>query len=370
MKIDAAFFRTAWLDRLDEALDFIAANAAISDASNVGLSEEMARLAEAGVLAACLPTAQGGIGLGIGDGNRTTRLAFEVLRQLGRANLAVARLVEGHLNAVKLVALYATPDLQRKVFAQVAHGALLGVWGADAEEKLTFIRDGQTLRLSGVKQFASGLGLVSQAVVTLGEGEEQFLALVDVSDRARQDADAWIAAGMRATVSGRFDFTGMAIESRRLIGSAGDYRREPHFEGGVWRYCAAHVGGAEALIEIWRATLAAQGALEQPLQLARLGRAIALAQAAAATVEKAAIAVEAAIDVERAVATVLLARQFVEEACVEIMALAEKSLGTQAHARGSHIERLRRDLSLFLRQAALDAKLLQAATMLREEPLW
>ncbi len=374
MKIDAAFFRAAWLERLDEALAFVAGNADRADRSNTGLTAEIARLREAGLLAACLPPAHGGIGLGMGDSNRTTRLAVDVLRRLGRANLSVARLIEGHLNAVKLIVLYAEPALAHGIFAEVAEGALLGVWAADSEPRLVAEGSGDVLALAGAKRFASGLGLVSYALVALDEGGEQRLAVVEVDDAGRQDAPAWNAAGMRATLSGRFDFTGMAIHRRHLVGGPGDYRREPHFEGGVWRYCAAHVGGAQALIETWRALAEGRGALDEPLQLARLGRAVALADAAAATVEKCAIEVEAAAGdadaIERAVARALLARQFVEEACVEIMALAERSLGTQAHDRHSTVERQRRDLSLFLRQAALDAKLLKAAGDLRRGPLW
>ena len=150
---------------------------------------------------------------------------------------------------------------------------------------------------------------------------------------------------------------------------AGDYQREPHFEGGVWRYCAAHLGGAEALVDLWRDALSSRGRLDDPLQLTRLGRAAALCRAMAACIRAAAQQVETCDPgsesaVEIAVADVLLARQFTEEACVEVLALAEKSLGTMAHGIGSPIERVRRDLSLFIRQAAPDAKLIRAARIM------
>ena len=257
------------------------------------------------------------------------------------------------------------------------NGALLGVWGADGRRPLRFSRHGDRLRLDGEKAFASGLGLVRFAVVTLREqggpdGAEAGparLAAVDVSDRARQDPAAWTASGMRATASGRFDFTGLEIEGDQCLGLPGDYEREPHFEGGIWRYCAIHLGGADSLVELWRAALAARGRLADPLQLTRYARAMALCRAMASLLRDTALSVEAAAGgdparIDAAVADALLARQFTEESCVEILALAEKSLGTAAHVAGSPIERVRRDLSMFIRQAAPDAKLLKAGHLL------
>jgi len=249
----------------------------------------------------------------------------------------------------------------------------MGVWGADGPRPLAYERNGVGLVLNGEKLFASGLGQVGYAVVTLreagsGEGPAE-LAVIDVSDPVRQDAELWTASGMRATASGRFRFDGLRIEADHRLGQAGDYQREPHFEGGVWRYCAAHLGGAEALVDLWRDALSSRGRLDDPLQLTRLGRAAALCRAMAACIRAAAQQVETCDPgsesaVEIAVADVLLARQFTEEACVEVLALAEKSLGTMAHGIGSPIERVRRDLSLFIRQAAPDAKLIRAARIM------
>ena len=86
------------------------------------------------------------------------------------------------------------------------------------------------------------------------------------------------------------------------------------------------------------------------------------AVAARAVVEAAAIAVEQATEtspdhVERAVAHALMTREAVEGACTRILALCERSLGMIAHDMQGPIDRMRRDLSLFLRQAGPDAKL-------------
>lgn len=373
---------------LDAALAAIAARAADADAGTAGLGPDIDRLAAAGVLRGPLPVDQGGRALGLGQTAAGTVEAMEVLRRIGRASLPVARLIEGHMNAVKLVALYGDTPIIGRVSAAVRDGCLMGVWAADDATPLTGTvgmtgtvgADGR-ITLTGGKRFASGLGLVGLAVVSLrpaagptpgpalSDAAAPRLAVVDVTDPARHDPGAWTAAGMRATVSGRIDLGGVTLGADDLLGAPGAYSREPHFEGGIWRYCAAHIGGAEALINVWHDRLATAGRLNDPLQLTRFARAVALCRASLATVREAAIAAEAAAGgpaavVDHAVAGCLLARQTVEEMCVAVLALAETSLGMQAHDRGSDIERLRRDLSLFIRQAAPDAKLLAAGRIL------
>ena len=60
----------------------------------------------------------------------------------------------------------------------------------------------------------------------------------------------------------------------------------------------------------------------------------------------------------------LLARQAVETACQQGIALAERAVGTLAFASGTDIDRIRRDLAFFLRQADLDGKMQRAASAL------
>ncbi|MFB7882103.1 hypothetical protein [Brevundimonas diminuta] len=356
---------------LADLMTMIAARAAEAEIDPGGLGPEITAMARAGLLSACLPRPTGGSGLAQ-DADQAEAL-FDALRRLGRANLSAARLFEGHVNAIRLVGLYGGAAIQTQVYDAVRSGALLGVWGADGARPLTYVRAGGRWILHGEKLFASGLGQVRYAVATVrekgaGPGPAE-LVLVDVSDPARQEPEQWTASGMRATASGRFRFDGLEVGAEHRLGSPGDYQREPHFEGGVWRYCAAHLGGAEALVDLWRGALSSRGRLDEPLQLTRLGRAAALCRAMSACIHAAAVRVETCDPddqhaVPLAVADVLLARQFTEEACVEVLVLAEKSLGTMAHGIGSPIERVRRDLSLFIRQAAPDAKLIRAVQSL------
>ena len=61
-----------------------------------------------GLLVAALPEAAGGEG--VGTSPHTARDTATLLRRLGRADLSAARLFEGHVNAVKLIALHGGDD--------------------------------------------------------------------------------------------------------------------------------------------------------------------------------------------------------------------------------------------------------------------
>ncbi|MGI3777556.1 MAG: hypothetical protein ACRYGC_09705, partial [Janthinobacterium lividum] len=60
-------------------------------------------------------------------------------------------------------------------------------------------------------------------------------------------------------------------------------------------------------------------------------------------------------------ARVNLGRTAVEAACMEAMALVQRSLGLAAFLRGATVERMGRDLATYLRQPAPDEALHEAA---------
>jgi len=334
----------------------IAARAAGADSREGDLRPDIDLLAELGWLHACVPAAAGGQGWGTdADGGEP---ALDALRVLGRANLSVARLFEGHMNAVKLVALYGDADQRGAVAANVKNGALLGVWGADDfASPCTAQFEAEQIRLDGAKRFASGLGLVDQAIVTVeGQGGGPCMLLVPADEANRADAEGWTMSGMRATRSGRYEFGGLTLPSDALIGNEGDYLREPHFEGGIWRYCAAHLGGAEALYKEMLSCLAARNRTDDPDQRRRMVACATALETCRLWLMRCAREIEASDAGANKAALALLAREVTEATCRDTIEIVDKSLGMAAHKEGEPVERIKRDLSLFLCQAAPDAK--------------
>tara|TARA_R110002020_G_scaffold26514_33_gene86060 strand:- start:3017 stop:4105 length:1089 start_codon:yes stop_codon:yes gene_type:complete len=335
----------------EDALRRIAEAAAEADAGRRTLDDDMAMLSASGILRRlCSGT--------------DPRPHVTLLRRIGRANLSVGRLAEGHMNALRLLTLYGTPEQRHRYGAIAAAGGIFGVWGADDNAPVRIAGEtGGRLRLSGGKRFASGLGTVTRAVITAATPDGTRLALAPVHDDARTDASAWNTTGMRATASGRYDFDGAEAEA---LGAAGDYEREPYFEGGVWRYAALHVGGLEALAEEVRLAVATHGDAATEAQLHRVARIASLAHGARLMVEDAAARVEATGAGDEEVALSLAAREALETACLDGISIADRALGTRSFTKGNRAERVRRDLEFFLRQANLDGKLRQVGQTLCE----
>lgn len=270
-------------------------------------------------------------------------LLCRMLVAVAEANLPVARIVEGHVNARHLLSM-----LDRQA---VTGDAVFGVWGADGALPLGL----NAGLLSGGKRYASGLGTVTDAIVTVGAGDEIRLARVDVTDAARHHAEAWQMQGMRATVSGEVDLTGLSPE---WIGAPGAYFREPSFLGGVWRIAALQLGGTFGLIGAARDALSEVGRLDAEAQVARLAPLIGRALAAFGLVERAATVasgVAGSNDPDRAVALSVRARLLTEDLAQDAVAAVERAIGLAHFATGSETGRIARDLSTYCRQAARDA---------------
>ena len=355
---------------LHDVEEAIAARASECDSGIATLAEDLDLLHTAGLATAPLRMSHGGRGWA--HGAKSTQDLLSALRMLGRANLSVARIYEGHVNAIKLIALYGRPAQVKRVANAVRAGSWLGVWGADGDSPVRMDGSGDAVRLRGSKRFASGLGLIDHAVVVVNSEGGPQLVLTRCNEAERSDASMWRVGGMRATASGTYDFDGVRAEP---VGHPSDYTREPWFEGGVWRYCAAHLGGAEALRDAMTTLLVRLGRADDPYQRVRVAEAAMACETARLWIEAAANRVEgagcgcprdASARDEDAAAYALLAREVTERACVTVMQTVDRALGTMGHGEGTVVERVRRDLGLFLRQANPDGKLARAAAALVE----
>ncbi len=333
------------------------------DADEAFPAEDMADLRRLGALAAPLPRARGGLGAGTEPDGAAPLL--DMLRLIGRGHLAVARLFEAHVNAVRLVARYGTPDQLGAVARDVQDGCLFALWVTDPPGGGLALRGGV---LRGNKSPCSGAGHAARAVVTAEVDGATRMAVVALDNEDRATQLRGVLHGMRASATGAMRLDGLSITF--LLGGPGDYLREPDLSVGAWRTTAATLGGVEALLETAREALVRRGHADAPLQQERFGLAwIAAETARLWTVRAAELAENGTAPVAEQVAYVNLARIAAETASLDAIRHVQRSLGLAAFLRPSPAERIARDLATYLRQPAPDAVLTEAAAHMLSRPV-
>jgi alkylation response protein AidB-like acyl-CoA dehydrogenase len=346
------------LARASEFADRCALSAEKPDVGVRNLSLEFSWLREAGFLGVTLPRELGGNAWGIEPG--TWRHLLRLLKIIGRGNLSVGRIYEGHVNALQLVLQWGDPTQIKVVAADVQDGCLFGVWNTEAPNDgvtLVEVAGGiQRFRLCGAKTFASGASIIQRVVAnatTLGGWQMCLVPLDRV--KVECDTDSWQPLGMRATESIRVNFDGVALDHAALIGEPGDYYREPWFSGGAIRFAAVQLGGAEAIAEASRHFLQQENRIEDSHQAIRAGEMAALLETGNLWLEGAASRAEAAaVCPDELVAYAGLMRRTIERIGLEAIEHAVRSSGARSLLRPNSLERLVRDLTMYLRQPAPD----------------
>jgi alkylation response protein AidB-like acyl-CoA dehydrogenase len=340
------------------------AHADLYDVDGAFPAADIAALHEIGLLIATLPREFGGAGLG-------GAALGEALQYIGWGSLPLGRLFEGHINAIGLVLHYGSREQVVGVASEAREGKLFGVWNTDDENNLRLIRSPERVSLEGRKILASGAGYIERPIVTAtDERGRRLMVMPHLRAGERADLSRWRAHGMRASATGSVDFSGIAIEPDDIIGSDGDYERQPAFSGGAWRFAAVHLGGMARLLDLLRKHLRQTGRGQDMHQAARLGQATIATETARLWVERASCVVdEAKPDAsppDHIVAYVNFARLAVERAGLDLMELVHRSVGLQGFMRPHPIERVSRDLATYLRQPGPDRALTSAAAWVLE----
>jgi alkylation response protein AidB-like acyl-CoA dehydrogenase len=348
------------LRRVTEYVPMMQEHAAACDREGAFPIADMQVLRDIGVLAAPVPVGRGGLGLGT-DAPDPAGIS-KLLRLLGRGNLSVARVVEAHVNALRLVFIYGNETQQERAAEAALAGHLFALWVTDGSQPLEVIGPPDHGRLRGAKEFCSAAGHATQAVVTADIGGSTYLLHIAVDPSYHPKGPRVMPQGMRSTATGRMDMSGLAVAASAIIGHAGDYLREPEFSAGAWRTCAALQGGLESLVSEMRAQLIARQRENHPHQLARVGQAMIAQETASMWVERATrIGDDTTASGNERHAYINLTRIAVEKACLDALQLAQRSLGLGAFVPPNPVERISRDLATYLRQPALDEALADAA---------
>jgi len=351
--------RITLLAQLEQLLPAMQARAADLDVQAKFPREDILALHRIGALCAPVPAGFGGLGLGTEP--EAAESLSECLQKLGYGHVAIGRLYEAHVNAIRLIALYGSPAQLRRAADDAAAGRLIGLWVTD--DPANPLKAAPNGMLSGVKSICSGAGHIARSLVTCihPDGTTRLASIATEAATATPLPAA--LQGVRAATTGRVDFEGMFVAPEDWIGQPGDYLREPDFSAGAWRTSAVTAGCLARLVDLAIADLSARNRAGNPHQQTRIGRAWIARETARLWVLRAARLAEGADPATAAaiVATVNFARIAIEAACVETLNLVERSIGLPAFLIGTQIERTRRDLGTYLRQPAADEVLTEAA---------
>lgn len=162
-------------------------------------------------------------------------------------DLALGRLVEAHADALAILSELGAnrepnpgADVERR----------WGVWAAGPPHGVVATRDADEWRLSGAKNWCSGAGLVTHALVDASSSDGQRLFEVDLSDPgvawARPD---WIGPGMKRVDTRGVEFLNVAASA---VGEPGRYLSRPGFWAGAVGVAACWHGGTVAVAEALR----------------------------------------------------------------------------------------------------------------------
>jgi hypothetical protein len=183
-----------------------------------------------------------------GQGSTDRRL--ELLVSCSVKDLVLGRLVEAHADALAILS-----ELGANVEPHPGSGAerRWGVWAAGPPQGVVATHGVDGWRISGTKDWCSGVGLVTHALIDASTGDGQRLFEVDLSHPgvawARQD---WAGPGMRRAETRRAEFLNVAATA---IGEPGQYLSRPGFWAGAVGVAACWHGGTVAVAEALRASV-------------------------------------------------------------------------------------------------------------------
>jgi alkylation response protein AidB-like acyl-CoA dehydrogenase len=352
--------------RVQALFDQLVESGARYDAAPLYPQESVETLRKAGLHLLFAPPESGGESFA--DERAENTALLDVLRIIGRADLSLGRIFEGHVNALKLFAWFGSDGQKAQLTLDLRDGAFYGVWATEPPPGVTLNRDGEGWLLSGGKAFATGAGGLAHAVITARRDDGVTQLVVVPADLAgRTDLSGWRVRGMRATGSGSYDLTELKPDDTHLLGAPGDYGGEPRFTAGAWRFLAVQLGGIEGLLAETRVAMS-DTARSDPLQRVKFAEAVAASRTAYLWVREA--AQRAADDAPDAPDFVRMTRGIVERAALDVMELSARIVGTRSAFDGQRIDKIIRDLSLYLRQAGPDYARDQAAIAWLDHDVW
>lgn len=274
-------------------------------------------------------------------GHGKTLERWQTLSRVAGCDLALAKLYEGHTDALAILAECGAGHL-------VGDG-IWGVWAAEPPDARAVIasRDEDRIRLAGKKAWCSGALQIDQALITAWDesGQPQLVAIRLADLTLGLNIEHWQAVGMASTASVEVEFNDTPGV---LVGTAGQYLSRPGFWHGGAGIAACWYGAAEALADYLREHC--RKPKPDPHADAHLGSVDAALCGARAALRECAAWIDrnpgadASLIVQRV-------RAQVELAVEHVVRHVGRALGATPFCRNAHFARLSADLPVFIRQS-------------------
>lgn len=290
------------------------------------------------------------INLGKFDSQQSVTQILQLLVATGIVDLAIARIIEGHINGLQLIQKYGSVSFRQEVDRLARDPAfLIGVWNADAADDPLRLEAGQ---LTGTKIYASGADFVSHAIVTTDANApvetQMYLAEIDRAKLA-VSLKAWDPLGMKRTESGAVSWRAHQQNMATSFGKPGDYQGQPFFSAGAIRFAATLCGGNLGLYDMIVKELRSRHRTDHPHQKHRLARSFVAARSAYLAIISAGAYFTGSSEKEL-LAMVASARIEVEESISAMLDLAPRSIGLEGWMAANPISQRLTDLSVYVRQ--------------------
>ena len=284
-----------------------------------------------------------------------TRERWAVLADLAGDDLSLARLAEGHADAVAILAELGA--------LQPPAGSRWGVWAAQPPGPgLTASRTDQGWRLDGTKQYCSGARCITDALVTATAPDGDRLFAVSTRDLWPVPG-TWPTTGMAASDTLDVRFADIAAEP---VGGPGGYTHRPGFAHGGAGVAACWYGGARA---VGRTLLAAAAQRDVgPHALAHLGAVDIALSTAKTMLDNAAADIDADPDdhMNGGRLRALRVRALVEATCTEVMNRVGRALGAGPLCHDEAHSRRVADLTVYIRQHHAERNLAELGALVAD----
>ena len=288
-------------------------------------------------------------------GSGSTWERFTAFADLAEEDLSLARLGEGHADAVAILAELGGPEPRP--------GSRWGVWAANPPgPNVTASRRNGAWVLRGTKQYCSGARVCTHALVTATAGNEPRLFAAVVEDLEPREG-SWPATGMTGTDTLDVDFPGIAAEP---VGPPGEYTGRPGFSHGGVGVAACWYGGARGVA---RALLRAAAKRDAgPHALAHLGAVDTALHTARAALAQAAQEIDADPDDVRGAGPVraLRVRALTEAVATDVLVRTGRALGAGPLSHDEAHSRAVADLTVYLRQHHAERDLARLGELVAE----